>query len=99
MMRPSADAGASTVSRHEYIRTCCGRELTIGRLALGDARHPAARVFVDLGSCPDSDAGWASLTVAEAGQLAQVLLSQAAVAEQECAQRSVTTERARRPGR
>jgi hypothetical protein len=67
------------------VRTSCGREVTVGRLALGAARQPAARVFVDLGDCPGCDGtGWAGLTVAEARQLARAVLSQAAAAEQEC---------------
>ena len=32
--------GRGPDGRHEYLRTSCGRELTVGRLALGDARHP-----------------------------------------------------------
>jgi hypothetical protein len=92
-MRPRADAGASTGRPHEYLRTSCGRELTVGRLALGDARHPAARVFVDLGPGCDGS-GWAGLTVAEARQFAQAILSQAAVAERECGQHAATTRRA-----
>jgi len=96
-MGPRADAGTSAESterRHVYVRTTCGRELTIGRLALGDARHPSARVFVDLGSCPGCDgAGWAGFTVAEARQLAEALLAQAVAAERACALRAVPAER------
>jgi hypothetical protein len=78
-------AGAGADGRHGRLRTSCGRELTIGRLALGDARHPAARVFMDLGECPGcATNGWASLTVPEARQLARALLAQAANAEREC---------------
>jgi len=56
----------------------------VGRLALGDDRHPAERVFVDLGSCPGCDGTeWAGLTVAEARRVAWALLSQAAAAERE----------------
>ena len=84
-MRPDPVAGAGSGRWHHYLRTSCGRELTIGRLALGDARHPAARVFVDLGECPGCEgAGWAGLTMAEARQLAQAVLAQAAAAEREC---------------
>lgn len=83
MVRSGSDA--SSDGRHEYVRTRCGREVTVGRLALGDARHPTARVFVDLGDCPDCDGtGWASLTVTEARQLARAVLAQAAAAEREC---------------
>lgn len=70
----------------EHLRTSCGRELTVGRLALGDAGHPAERVFVDLGSCPGCEGtGWAGLTTDEARRLAAALLAQAAAAEQEAA--------------
>jgi hypothetical protein len=78
-MRPGPDG------RHEYLRTSCGRELTIGRLALGDARHPAARIFVSLGEFSGCEgAGWAGLTVAEARQFARAVLAQATAAEREC---------------
>lgn len=76
---------AGDVSRHEYVHTSCGREMIIGRLALGDDRHPAARVFLDLGSCPGCDGGgWAGLTVTEARLLAAAILAQAAAAEGDC---------------
>ncbi len=78
------DVATSARPRHEYLRTNCGRELTVGRMALGDEQHPAQRVFVDLGDCPGWDrTGWAGLTVAEARQAAWALLSQAAAAERE----------------
>ena len=97
-MRPGQSAGADAGRRHDRLRTSCGRELTIGRLALGDAGHPAARVFVDLGECPGCEGnGWAGLTVAEARQLAKAVLAQAAAAEREC--RARTTGPARWPGR
>ncbi|HEY1619963.1 MAG TPA: hypothetical protein VGG25_20235 [Streptosporangiaceae bacterium] len=84
-MRPGPDAGTGPDGRHEYLRTSCGRELAVGWLALGDARRPAARVFVDLGECPGCEGtGWAALTVAGARQLARVVLAQAAAAEREC---------------
>ena len=84
-MRPDPGAGAGSDRRHDYLRTSCGRQLTVGRLALGDARHPAARVFVDLGECSGcEDTGWAGLTVAEARQFARVVLAQAVAAEREC---------------
>jgi putative redox protein len=71
----------SDLRQHEHLRTSCGRDLTIGRLALGDAAHPAGRVFLDLGQCRDCDgSSWAGLSVAEARQLATALLSQAAAA-------------------
>jgi putative redox protein len=72
------------VRHHDHLRTSCGRDLTIGRLALGDAAHPAGRVFIDLGKCRDCDGStWAGLSVAEARRLASALLSQAAAAEQD----------------
>jgi hypothetical protein len=85
MMWPDQETGIAGGRGHEYLRTSCGRELTIGRLALGDARHPAARVFVNLGGCPGcEDVAWAGLTVAEARSLARAILSEAAAAEREC---------------
>jgi len=95
-MRPGPDAGAGPDGRHEYLRTTCGRELAVGRLALGDARHPAARVFVGLGECPGCEGtGWAGLTVTEARQFARSVLAQAAAAEREC--QALTASAARRP--
>jgi uncharacterized OsmC-like protein len=71
--------------QHDHLRTSCGRDLTIGRLALGDAAHPAGRVFLDLGQCRDCDgSSWAGLSLAEARQLAAALLAQAAAAERDC---------------
>jgi len=82
-MESAGTAGAR--NRHQQLRTACGRELTTGRLALGDARHPLARVFVDLGACPGcEDSHWASLTVAEARLLAAALLAEATAAELDC---------------
>jgi putative redox protein len=69
---------------NEHLRTSCGREVTVGRLNLGNARHPARRIFLDLGGCPGCDGtSWAGLTAAEARQVAQALLSEAAAAELE----------------
>jgi putative redox protein len=83
-MKPDAAAAARPRQRHDYLRTTCGRELTVGTLALGDDRHPARRIFVDLGECPGCDGtGWAGLTVTEARRVAWALLSQAAAAERE----------------
>ena len=71
---------------HEHLRTSCGRQLTVGRLALGDGLHPSPRVFVDLGDCSGRDGtGWAGLTIAEARRVAGALLSQAAAAERQSA--------------
>jgi hypothetical protein len=73
---------------HQRLRTACGREMTAGRLALGDEARPLARVFLDLGDCPGcEDSHWASLTVTEARLLAAALLTQAAEAELDCAAR------------
>jgi hypothetical protein len=70
--------------RHQHLRTSCGRELTVGRLALGDDRYPAQRIFVDLGACPGCEmTAWAGLTVTQARQLARALVSEAAAAEQD----------------
>jgi putative redox protein len=83
-MRQDAATSAQARRGHAYLRTSCGRELTVGRLALGNDRHPAQRVFVNLGDCPGCDGTeWAGLTVTEARQLARALLSQAAAAERE----------------
>jgi hypothetical protein len=80
-----SDGGDGPHRGHERLRTSCGRHLTTGRLALGDAARPVARVFVDLGDCPGcADSHWASLTVAEARTLAAALLAEAAAAEREC---------------
>jgi hypothetical protein len=84
-MRSDPVAEPDTSGHQEKLRTSCGREVTVGRLALGDVRHPAARVFVDLGQCAGCEGtGWAGLTVAEARRLARAVLAQAAAAEQEC---------------
>jgi len=75
-MKPDAGGDAR---HHDHLRTSCGRDLTIGRLALGDAAHPAGRVFLDLGGCRDCDGStWAGLSPDEARQLAAALLAQAA---------------------
>jgi putative redox protein len=80
-MKPGTGTGAR---HHDHLRTSCGRDLTIGRLALGDAAHPAGRVFIDLGTCRECDgSAWAGLSAAEARRLAAALLSQAAAAEQD----------------
>lgn len=84
-MGPRLDAAPGAGSGHEHLRTSCGRELTVGWLALGGSRNPAVRVFVDLGDCPGCDSsGWAGLTVPEARRLAEAVLSQAAAAERDC---------------
>ena len=78
----ASDAGGA--DQHQGFRTACGRQVRAGRLALGDTRHPARRVSLDIGQAPDGhDGTWAALTVAEARQLAAVLLAQAAAAERD----------------
>jgi putative redox protein len=81
---PEMATGARSGHGRDHLRTSCGREVTVGRLDLGDARHPARRIFLDLGSCPGCEGtSWAGLTVAEARQVASALLAEAAAAEQE----------------
>ncbi len=64
------------------LRTTCGRELTVGLIALGDVAHPARRVTVNISECPGChDGTWAALTVAEARRLAAALLAQAEAAD------------------
>ena len=76
----ASDAGGA--AEHQGFRTTCGRQVRAGRLALGDTRHPARRVSLDIGQAPDGhDGTWAALTVAEARTLAAALLAQAAAAE------------------
>jgi uncharacterized OsmC-like protein len=74
----------SDARNYDHLRTSCERDLTIGRLALGDATHPVGRVFIDLGECPDcGGSAWAGLSAAEARRLAAVLLAQATAAEED----------------
>ena len=84
-MMPGIAGDARSAREYKQVRTSCGRELTVGRLVLGNPGHPAGRVFLNLGDCPGcDDSSWAGLTVAEARQLASALLSQAAAAERDC---------------
>jgi uncharacterized OsmC-like protein len=63
-------------------RTTCGRDVRVGRLALGSAERRAWRVSLDVGHAPgQADGTWAALTPAEARQLAAILLREAAAAE------------------
>jgi putative redox protein len=79
-----AATSAHSGHAHEYLHTSCGREVAVGRLGLGDPKHPASRVFLDLGGCPGTGhTGWAGLTVAEARRVAHALLTEAAAAERE----------------
>lgn len=64
------------------VQTTCGRQVKVGRLALGNAAQPTQRVSLDVGHSPGHDDGtWAALTSAEARQLAGALLRQAATAD------------------
>ena len=86
--------GARSGQNHEHLRTSGGREVTIGRLDLGQSRHPARRIFLDLGSGPGCEGtGWAGLTVAEAQQVARALLAKAAAAEQDARTEDVSLGR------
>ncbi len=77
-------SAAGGADQHQGFRTTCGRQVRAGRLALGDTRHPARRVSLDIGQATDGhDGTWAALTVAEARRLAAVLLAQAAAAERD----------------
>jgi putative redox protein len=81
---PGIPAEVPRPRERECLHTTCGRDLTVGRLRLGDALHPARRIFVDLsGGQGCDDIGWASLTVSEARAFARALLAEAAAAEQE----------------
>jgi uncharacterized OsmC-like protein len=83
MSATAVESGAQR--QNEYLRTTCGTQVTVGRLALGDDRYPVARVFVGLTDEPDhGQEAWAGLTVYEARELALALLSQAAAAERDC---------------
>ncbi len=73
---------SSSVPEHQGFRTTCGREMRVGRLALGAGERPAQRVSLDVGQSPDHhDGTWAALTVTEARRLAAALLAQAAAAD------------------
>ena len=81
---PGIAGDTRSTREHHHVRTSCGRDRTVGRLALGNSGHPAGRVFVDLGDCPSCDGSrWAGLTVAEARDLAWALLAQAEAAERD----------------
>jgi len=58
------------------VHTSCGRELVVGRLRLDGLLRPAHRITSDVGCQPyDHGEVWASLTAAEARQLAGQLLA------------------------
>jgi uncharacterized OsmC-like protein len=76
-------SGAET-REHAGLRTTCGREVRVGRLALAGAKRPAWRISLDIGKAAGQDDGtWAGLTPAEARRLAAALLGQAAAAERD----------------
>jgi putative redox protein len=85
---PEVMAGVLSGSGNGHLRTSCGRELTVGTLDPGDARHAVPRIFLDLGGRPGCDgASRARLTAAQARQVARALLGEAAAAEREaCAE-------------
>ena len=65
-----------TADAHSF-GTGCGGQVRVGTMSLGDAQ----RIGVDIGSCTGGDDGTrATLTAAEARQLAGALLAEAAIA-------------------
>ena len=70
-----ATSGAGRAGPHVSFRTTCGREISVGHLALGGGRHPAQRVSLGIGASPGAgDGTWAGLTASEARRLAAALL-------------------------
>ena len=62
--------------------TTCGRQVAVKRLLLAIPERPISRVTLDVGPVVRGEPGlWASLTVAEARDLARRLLAQAALAD------------------
>jgi hypothetical protein len=79
---PSRTFGAESADDSASVRTTCGREIRIGRLALGGGSHPAQRVSLGISASSDAEDGtWAGLTADEARQLAAALLVQAATCD------------------
>jgi putative redox protein len=75
-------AGGGTGPGPAALRTVCGRDLRVGRLALGCADRPWWRISLDIGQLPGNGEGtWAGLTPAEARALAAALLVQAEAVE------------------
>jgi hypothetical protein len=75
--------GTESADHHVSVRTTCGREIRIGRLALGGGAYPAQRVSLGISASSDTEDGtWAGLTADEARQLAAALLVQAATCDQ-----------------
>jgi hypothetical protein len=79
----SSTFGAESADHPVSVRTTCGREIRIGRLALGGGAYPAQRVSLGVSASSDTEDGtWAGLTADEARQLAAALLVQAATCDQ-----------------
>jgi hypothetical protein len=94
-MEASTPGGARGGRRFQ---TTCGRDVTVGLIAVGDTRRPARRVTVDIGECPGChDGAWAALTPAEARQLAISLLAQADAAERGTRGRDPSPGKSRQP--
>jgi hypothetical protein len=74
--------GAGGADSQVRFRTTCGREISVGHLALGGGRHPAQRVSLGIGTSSGAgDGTWAGLTADEARRLAAALLLQAAACD------------------
>ena len=75
-------SGAGRADPRVSFRTTCGREISVGHLALGGGRHPAQRVSLGIGASSAAGGGtWAGLTADEARRLAAALLLQAAACD------------------
>ena len=75
-------SGPGRADPHVCFRTTCGREISVGHLALGGGRHPAQRVSLGIGASSGAgDGAWAGLTPGEARRLAAALLLQAAACD------------------
>ena len=71
-------SGAGRADPHVCFRTTCGREISVGHLALGGGCHPAQRVSLGIGASSGAgDGTWAGLTADEARRLAAALLTKA----------------------
>jgi len=75
-------SGAGRADPHVCFRTTCGREISVGHLALGGGRLLAQRVSLGIGASSGAgDGTWAGLTAGEARRLAAALLLQAAACD------------------
>jgi putative redox protein len=91
-MQTDTPNGAGTRD-HASLRTTCGREVRVGRLALAAGERPARRVSLDIGKSPGQDDGiWAGLTPAEARWLGAALFGQAAAADRDAGPASPTQD-------